>query len=320
MDPRNIRTSYYNQLGLSNQKLKTSIDELFKKRIIDKEAIKTICKEFSLPSQYRGKIWKIILLNDKFKESWEFCDKQREEQYLDLKKIAMLQRNINKDPYNNDFDDEDFKTSKKKKESTYETLVTVFRVQGFYQTTNSVFSFNSTDNISQLEAIAKLFTNIFNCEHEAFFCFKNFMSLMDQNMYHTQQQHSFLKLEENDEGCYNQISYCLRLLEIKHPKILNHIKILNFHLDSFLYSWFKGRFTSCKFSISDLLKMWDKIVCVTVDYIACFGASILTIIQNYIFEKKESKQVANFLLQLPSIDYDKLIVVAEEYYETLINF
>ena len=67
MDKRNIRNSYYNQLGVTQQKLKTSLDELFKRRIIEFEGIKTICKEFTLTSQYRALIWRIVLLNDKFK-------------------------------------------------------------------------------------------------------------------------------------------------------------------------------------------------------------------------------------------------------------
>ena len=64
---RNIRTAYYNQLGLSSQKLKSTLDELFKGRIIDFKKIKQICKDFTIPAQYRPLLWKIVLLNTKYK-------------------------------------------------------------------------------------------------------------------------------------------------------------------------------------------------------------------------------------------------------------
>ena len=264
-----------------------------------------------------------LLKNKQQKESWEFNNHQREEQYSDLKRVCNLSKQMNKDPFSvrekGEEEEKEEINKEEKNENIIKSMMNGFMLERSFQS-NTLFSFNMKDNPTHLESIAKIFMNLFPHEHDAYFCFSSFMELMDRNIYTQQRTFSFLKQEESDEGCYHQISYCLQLLENRESKILVHIKSFNFHLDSFLYSWFKSRFTSCRISPSDLLKIWDKVICVSVDYISCFGASILTYFYSQILEKKDSKQLANFLLQLPHIDIEKLLKLTSEFYETLINF
>eukprot|EP01133_Synstelium_polycarpum_P018956 gene18956-22688_t len=90
---KDFRTAYLNTLGFKGGQLKTSLEAIFEHRVIDLNKLKKICNIFEIPSQYRCRVWKILLgVSSSYQETWDFIQEQRTIEYDDLKHAVNLVR------------------------------------------------------------------------------------------------------------------------------------------------------------------------------------------------------------------------------------
>jgi len=154
-----------------------------------------------------------------------------------------------------------------------------------------------------LRSIAEAFCYIFDNEVDAYWCFNNFLNISVNQYGH------------KDIGIVHQINILSRLLEIHDKAIFNHFKSLNIHVDQFCTLWFKSFFT-CFVPPNSIDRVWDRIIGVSMDFMAYLSFSILQSKKSIILEKSTSIELLQYLLNFKDINLDIVLERSIELYSS----
>ncbi|EFA83664.1 hypothetical protein PPL_02730 [Heterostelium album PN500] len=148
-----------------------------------------------------------------------------------------------------------------------------------------------------LKAIAEVFCYVCENEVDAFWCFNNFLNRSFKQYGH--KVILFIKIiiniiqRSNTNLLFMLTGY--RLLELYERSLWDHFHQHNIHVDQFSTKWFKTYFTCC-FPTTSLNRVWDRIIGVSLDYMAFIALSILQSKKSIILEMTSSLDILNFLL------------------------
>ncbi|KAF2071937.1 hypothetical protein CYY_006752 [Polysphondylium violaceum] len=154
-----------------------------------------------------------------------------------------------------------------------------------------------------LKSIAEAFCYIFDNEIDAFWCLNNFLNI------------SVKQYGNKDIGLIHQINILSRLLEIHDKVIFNHFKSLNIHVDQFCTLWFKSFFT-CFVPPNSIDRVWDRIIGVSMDFMAYLSFSILQSKKAIILEKSTSIELLQYLINFKDINLDIVLERSIELYSS----
>ncbi|EGC29874.1 hypothetical protein DICPUDRAFT_84142, partial [Dictyostelium purpureum] len=145
-----------------------------------------------------------------------------------------------------------------------------------------------------LRAIAEVFCYVCDNEADAFWCLNNFLNL------------PFKQYGHKEIGIYHQINNLSRLLEIHDRGLCNHFKNHKVLVEMFSGQWFKSYFT-CLFPTSSMDRIWDRIIGVSLDYMAYISLAILQSKKPFILEKTNKNDILNYLLNIKDLNVDIIL-------------
>ncbi|KYR02829.1 hypothetical protein DLAC_00295 [Tieghemostelium lacteum] len=161
-----------------------------------------------------------------------------------------------------------------------------------------------THHQESLRSIAEVFCYVCDTEVDAFWCFNNFLNISSKQFGH------------KDIGIYHQLNILSRLLELNERALWNHLKAHHISIEQFASTWFKSYFTNC-FSPNSLDRIWDKIIGVSLDYMAYIAFTILLTKKPMILEKQSNSDILNYLLNIKDILVDVVLEKAVEFFTSL---
>ncbi|KAL6070690.1 ABC-type hemin transport system ATPase subunit [Balamuthia mandrillaris] len=310
---RNFRANYLSTLGFQGAQLKNSLEQIFKEPVIELSQLRTICRRFDLiPQEYRALVWKVLLgALPIHREAWEFVNQEHAQEYQDIKRFALLLHRTCLPPSFLRVLDElvpppseeeselllaetskgSSPSAQEKKDFRARNLALVFRVQQSLLE-NAYATEKDEDTAKDLFCIANVFCTVCGAqqsEAEVYWCFSHFLRLRQQTYGH------------QSIGIYHQINTLSRLLEKYEPEVWKHFHQLNVMVDQFSYSWFRSYF-SCCFSGLYLERIWDKVIGMSVDYLACVACSLLSSLKPKILDVDHTRELTMFQswMQRPS--------------------
>ncbi|GAM27340.1 hypothetical protein SAMD00019534_105150 [Acytostelium subglobosum LB1] len=154
-----------------------------------------------------------------------------------------------------------------------------------------------------LKAIAEVFCYVCDTEVDAFWCFNSFLN------------RSLKQYGHKDIGIYHQINILSRLLELYEKSLWDHFHLHNVHVEQFSTKWFKTYFT-CFLPTTYLYRVWDRIIGVSLDYMAFIALSILQTKRQGILEKTSAADILNYTMNLSikDLNIDAILEKSLEYY------
>lgn len=333
----NFRAHYYTSLGFQGAELKSSLELMLKDNVVETKKLHKICLSCALPPEYRAIIWKLLLgVLPVYREVWEFVHQQKTAQYEDIKHAALLiyrsvlppsdaasdtirslQGRLDSPQAPTDHSDDSpsaspraipspsSATAQLSKSEMADLLSVVYRVQTYLFDESSQTAQKQDYDAEELRRIAEVFCYVCGTQSEAdaYWCYAAFLQCREQIYGH------------HATGIYHQINVLSRLVEKCVPDVWRHLLSLHITLDGFSYQWFRGYFTSC-LPLHSLEKVWDRVMAVSHDFLACLGCAIIVHLKYKILDVSNPRELKRFLggVHLPKVNVEQLIAKATELY------
>jgi len=157
----------------------------------------------------------------------------------------------------------------------------------------------------ELRAIAKVFCSVCGSQNEAetYWCYSSFLQQRERIYGH------------HAAGIHHQVLLLSRLLKKYAPDVQRHLS-LHSTLDDLSYKWFRGYFSSC-LPLHSLERLWDKVIAVSHDFLACAGCAFILHLRHKILDINNPRDLKLFLNNLPKMNLDQVITKATELYTEL---
>ncbi|EAL62998.1 hypothetical protein DDB_G0288949 [Dictyostelium discoideum AX4] len=156
-----------------------------------------------------------------------------------------------------------------------------------------------------LRSMAEVFCYVCESEVDAYWCLNNFLNLPLKQYGH------------KDIGLCHQINSLTRLLEIHDRGLSFHFKHHKIHVDMFSTVWFKSFFTCC-FPTNSMDRIWDRIIGVSLDYMAYISLAILQSKKPLILDKTNKTDILNYLLN-KDLNVDMILEKSVELFGVSVN-
>ncbi|KAJ3159641.1 TBC1 domain member 7 [Geranomyces michiganensis] len=271
MASANFRKAYYSSLGVQVVEVKPSLETALQGDILDIERLNKLCLWVRIPHSYRPLVWKVLLgTNSVAKEVWPFVDRQREEQFDDLKRCVhvLLQQRL-LPPQRRGERNIPLRGSNSGDDLTAETMVYMLLIQlgngrSQRQLAQTLSSPALPPHLSHLRALANTMLEVCDTsESDAYWLFESFVrrynvSVSDAphtglqppppplllQQQHKQQNHHPQHPTSGADRISTEIGAMQNLLRTHNAPLLAHILSFGQGLDAYCYSWFRTYFAS----------------------------------------------------------------------------
>jgi len=295
----NFRKAYYGSLGVQVVEIKPSVESALSGDELDLEKLSKLCLWVRIPHSYRSTVWKVLLgVLPTYKITWEFAEKQRKEQYDDLKKTIAYSF------------PEKFKNKEiKDEEITPEILIQMMIVYYLSKFPTKIIKISDYNVNKSYLAMAKAFLEI--CDNNTIDAFWN-ITFFFRSLAIAQEDMSWILEEETVQQptLISDVISLDKLIHTREPSLWRHFQKLNVQLDNILAKWSE----SCYAHILPnhcLERIWDIMIGGSQNILIYIALGIIISCKNELKKISSANEVEGVLnKQMNYIDFDAVTTKA----------
>jgi len=236
----NFRSYYYDKVGFRVVEEKKSLEILLKEDPLDTMKLVQFCQRFSVPSMYRGLVWKVLLgVLPPHKGSHNFVSLQRREQYEDLERALEIMKKVDKETARPVF------------------FLKMYLLEEGKLLINEESQLTETPNLNFI-AIATTCTCMFEDDVESFWITKNLHKLQ-------------MKFQNSLPGLVDSTE---TFLQKEDPALYSHLASIQALRALPIRKWYEQCFAGVLHE-TPLQRIWDKIIGTCMKILVCVSVSLL---------------------------------------------
>eukprot|EP00002_Diphylleia_rotans_P026116 TRINITY_DN5196_c0_g1_i4.p1 TRINITY_DN5196_c0_g1~~TRINITY_DN5196_c0_g1_i4.p1 ORF type:complete len:295 (+),score=62.29 TRINITY_DN5196_c0_g1_i4:49-933(+) len=284
MSNRDFRRTYYSQLGFSKVQLEPGVESLLQKEIIDVPTLKEYCLHNTFPSHYRALIWKILLgVLPPYSKTWDHISEQHSQIYEDLSRASAVL-----------YFDESLTQANKKTQ----TLVRSYSLyRQLYHIDSAQLDEDEDNKLEEadLNPIAELFLEVSGNVVDAFWCMKHFLDDFERTYIRT------------SSVMYRQLNTLSRLLSEKDNQLFKHMTSMGVAMETIGSKWLQCYFVGCGLKTPVLLAIWDRIACVSPQFVIFVALYILIDLRSKLLETSNPASFEKVLSQISVLNFETIL-------------